>query len=157
MFTIQMWEGYQSVHQTIDKKANKCVLHRRHSINSSQWIMKREQREKAKKEEGWGNCKGRGVWRINYSWTVKTKKKSETHKDTCTHRQETVSSGCESKANLVPTEQKVHSQGRMLGYLFFSLLSSLLASSYIPWALPPGKDYKTKLQLDSTTPVPTDF
>lgn len=57
------------------------------------------------------------------------------------------------KRNLVPTEQKVHSQGRMLGYLFFSLLSSLLASSYVPWALPPGKDYRTELQLDPTPPI----
>lgn len=42
------------------------------------------------------------------------------------------------------TEQKVYSQGRMLGYLFFSLFSSLFASSYVPWGLPPGKDCKIK-------------
>lgn len=47
-------------------------------------------------------------------------------------------------------EQKVLSQGRMLGYLFFSLLASLLASSYVPLALPPGKNYNMKIQLGCT-------
>lgn len=67
---------------------------------------------------------------------------SKKKKKTCAHIQEAASS--ESNGALVPTEQKVCSQGRMLGYLFFSLLSSLLASSYVPLALPPGKNCKKK-------------
>lgn len=84
------------------------------------------------------NTWARGIYCI---WTVKTintKKNGDTQTRAHTGRKLWV------KRNQVPTEQKVHSQGRMLGYLFFSLLSSLLASSYVPWALPPGKDYKTE-------------
>lgn len=44
------------------------------------------------------------------------------------------SSGREPEDETAPREQKVNSHGRMLGYRFFSLLSSLLASSYVPWA-----------------------
>lgn len=51
---------------------------------------------------------------------------------------------CELVGVTQKTEQKVYSQGRMLGYLFFSLFSSLFASSYVPWGLPPGKDCKIK-------------
>lgn len=38
--------------------------------------------------------------------------------------------------------KRKHSHGRILGYLFFSLLSSLFASSYVPCGFPPGNDYK---------------
>lgn len=41
-------------------------------------------------------------------------------------------------------QNRKYSQGRMFGYLFFSLFSSLLASSYVPWAWPPGRDCRKK-------------
>lgn len=59
--------------------------------------------------------------------------------------------GVEKKKIVVLRERKVLSQGRMLGYLFFSLLASLLASSYVPLALPPGKNYNMKTELDCTS------
>lgn len=39
--------------------------------------------------------------------------------------------------------------GRMLGYLFFSLFSSLFASSKVPCMCPDGNDWKKKKKMQT--------